>query len=222
MGSPVARDSVVVGRAFRDCLGFRSSGEQQVPRLRPKRAALGMTVQERMRAAHRMTILGRTLDAAPKRRSTLPPIGVPRLRPKRAPLGMTDQRRMRAPLGVTIAWVELAFRPASKPRHRSLPLCRRPARSPPGRSAIGKQQVPPLGLKPSVGMTNFWGGVGRGPEGPLYPNAAGVGNNRGPSTRAEAFAQDDTLKVNAVKVNAVSAQDDTLGINAGSAGDDNS
>ena len=75
----------------------------------------------------------------------------------RAPLGMTDQRRMRAPLGVTIAWVELAFRPASKPRHRSLPLCRRPARSPPGRSAIGKQQVPPLGLKPSVGMTNFWG-----------------------------------------------------------------
>jgi len=77
---------------------------------------------------------------------------IPRLRPKRAPLGMTIQEGMRAPpLGMTIAWVELAFRPASGPRHRTLPLCRRPARSPPGRSATKKPQILRLGLSPRSG-----------------------------------------------------------------------
>ena len=49
-GGPVARESVVVGRAFRDCHGCRSSGEQQVPPLRLK-PSVGMTLRKGVRAA---------------------------------------------------------------------------------------------------------------------------------------------------------------------------
>ena len=54
----------------------------------------------------------------------------------------------------------------------------------------GEQQVPPLRLKPSVGMT-LRKGV-RAALGMINPR-----EHRGPSTRAEALAQDDTLEINA-------------------------
>ena len=45
-----ARESVVVGRVFRNCHGCRSSGEQQVPPLRLK-PSVGMTLRKGVRAA---------------------------------------------------------------------------------------------------------------------------------------------------------------------------
>ena len=109
---------------------FREGTKQQVPPLGLK-PSVGMTKRKGM------------ADAALKRRSTQVAmqgtplaIGVPRLRRLKQPppLRMTVVGRT-APLGITAIKVELAFRPALAWLPSLLPICRRSARSPQGRSA---------------------------------------------------------------------------------------
>jgi hypothetical protein len=79
-----------------------------------------------------------------------------------------------------------------------------------GCRSSGEQQVPPLGLKPSVGMT-LQKAVRAALGMTTHERGCGLARNenprenRGPSTRAEALAQDDTLEIDAG-----SAQDDAF------------
>src|SRR5579884_2328358 len=66
-----------------------------------------------------------------------------------------------------------------------------------GMTGCGKRKVPPLGLKPSAGMTGC--GKRKVPPLGLKPSVGmtGYGQTQGPSTRAKALGRDDRVYANA-------------------------
>jgi len=136
--------------------------KQRVPRLGLK-PSLGMTKERGM------------ADAALKRRSTR--TVSQSVMPSRTKAARVEPAFNRGPRHAPILRVTGWVRPALTRRPLPLPLCRRPARSPQGRRAIKKTQIPPLGLpprqaqrrrlsgtpvKPSLGMTKRKGTANAG------------------------------------------------------------